>query len=411
MLREPVQGLVPGPVGQRPQLLGGGAAQLGLPRAERGERRLGDVLGIVHGGQLHQPHAVGPGHGGALGCLLGQPRLPGPAGPEQGDEPSPRQVLPDDPDVPFPPHETGQPHPQVPLPGRYGAAGRLGARPLARLRRGGGPGGAPPRARGLRRGGRGRGQELGVQGPQGRARVRAQAGGEGAADGVVGGQCLRRAPRVLQRADPQDLERLVQRALLAQGGQLREGALGLAQGQGRREPAPARVQAYGLPPGGLGRRVREIRQRRAAPQRQGLVVQGGRLGRVLRRGSGPREPLEAVQVDVLARRDQQVPAVRRAHRPVSQRPPQPGHQRLQRGRRIRRPVRVPHLGHEHVHRHRPPRAQRERRQQRPQARSADGDGGPVVADGLGSAENRVAHRPIVTGPRPGPVLLLASCAG
>lgn len=259
--------------------------------------------------------------------------------------------------------------------------------------------------------GRRRGQEGRVEGPQFGARVGAQAGGEVPADGVVGGQCLRRPARVPQRPDPQDLERLVQRALPAQDGQFREGPLGLAQGQGRREPAPARVHAHGLPADGLGRRFGQVRQCRAAPQRQGLVIAGGRLGGVLRGGSGPDEPLEAVQVDVLARGDEEVAALHRAHRPVSQRLPQPAHQGLERGRGVRRPVTVPHLRHEEVRLHRPSGAQRERGQQRAQACSADGDGCPVVAAGLGSTENRVTHGPIVAGPTPWPVLLLAPCPG
>ncbi|RPK53106.1 hypothetical protein EES37_02215 [Streptomyces sp. ADI91-18] len=403
---EPVEGAVAGPAGERPQLLGGGAAQLGLPRPERGEDGVGDVLRVVHGRQLHEPHPVGPAGGVlCLGGLLGEPGLPGPAGPEQRHEPGPREVLPDDADVVFAPDEGGEAGPQV--PGRQAPAGRGAVGGVVGRRGRQTRAGRVVRVGGVVRVGRGggrggRGQEGGVQGAQGGARVGAEAAGQLPAERVVGGQRLRRAAGVAQGADAEGVERLVQGGGRAQRGQLRERGLRLPEVEGGGEPAPARLRPQCLPPGGLRRPVRQRGQRRPAPQGEPLVVQGGRLGRVGGLGGRPGEAFEAVQVDVLPVGGQGVPALPGAHGRLPERPPQPGHQRLQRGHGVRGRVAVPYVGDERAHRHRPPRPQRERGQQRPQACSADGDGGAVVADGLGGAENRVAHRPILPDPGPGP---------
>ncbi len=238
-----------------------------------------------------------------------------------------------------------------------------------------------------------------MQGAQGRAGVRAEPVGQVTPYAVVGGQGLRRAARVAQGPDPQRLERLVQRLPRAQRGQLRQGALGLAEGQRRREPAPARLHPYGVPAGGLRGRVGQVREGGSAPQGEGLVVQDGGLGRVPRLAAGPGQPFEAVQVDVLAFGGQPVPAVGGQYGAVPQRPAQPAHQGLQGAHGVGRRGAVPHLVDQQPGRHRPPRAQRERRQERTQARPAHGHGSPVVAEGLGGAENRVTHRPIVPGPR------------
>ncbi len=250
-----------------------------------------------------------------------------------------------------------------------------------------------------------------MQGPQFRARVRAQPVGQLPAEAVVLGQRLGRAARVAQGPDAQGVQRLVQRLLRAHRGQLRQAPLRLAHGQARREPPPARVHPYGLPARGLRGRVRQVGEGRPAPQGEGLLVQGRRLGRVRRLASGPDQPLEAVQVDVLALGDQLVAALRGAHGRVPERPPQPGDQRLQGRHRVGRRIAVPHLDHEQPGGHHPPRPQRERCQERPKACSADGDGGPVVVDGLGGSEDRVTHRPIVPVPGTGPTQFSVRPAG
>ncbi|AWZ17533.1 hypothetical protein DRB96_41775 [Streptomyces sp. ICC1] len=261
----------------------------------------------------------------------------------------------------------------------------------------GGSGGGRGRSRGLAHG---RGQQVRVECAEGGARGGAQAAGQVAADLVVGGQCLRRAARVAQGADPQGLQRLVQRQPRAQRGQLGQGPFRLSQRQRGLQPAPAGLAPQRLPAGGLRLRPGQGAQRLAAPQGEGLVVQGGRVRRGGRGGRGrrAREPLEAVQVDVVAGAGEHVAALPRPHRLVPERPPQPSHQRLEGGRAVGRRVAVPDLGDERARRHRPPGPQRERGQERAQARPADGDGAPVVADGLGGAENRIAHRSIVSGP-------------
>ncbi len=284
--------------------------------------------------------------------------------------------------------------------GRAVGRGRAVARSRA-VGRGRAAGVCEPRRPG-RRAGALRGQEFGVQGAQGRSGVRAEPVGQVPAYVVVGGQRLRGAARVAQGPDPQRLERLVQGLPRAQLGQLRQGVLGPAQGQGRGEPAPARLHPYGLPARGLRGRVGQVREGGAAPQGEGLLVQGGRLGRVRCLGAGQGQPLEAVQVDVLALGGQPVAAGGGQHGRVPQRPSQPRHQRLQGGHGVGRRVAVPHLVDQQPGRYHPPRAQRERGQERTQAGSADGHGGPVVAEDLGGAENRVTHRPIVPGPRLGP---------
>ncbi len=407
VLGEPVEGVVPDPLGEGPQLLGGGAAQLGLAGAERGEGGFGDVLrvaGPVDGGEFDEPHPVGPGALVlGLGGLLGQPGLAGAAGSQQRDEAGSREVVADGADVVLAPDEGGQAGAQIAR--GHGGGGRGG---------GGGCGcgcdcgcGCGKRLGSRVRGG----QQFAVQGAQLRARVRAQPVGQLPAYDVVRGQRLRRAARVAQGPDAQRVQRLVHRVLRAQRGQLRQGPLCLAQRQGRGQPAPARVRPYGLPARGLRARVRQVGEGRAAPQGEGLVVPGRRLGRVAGRAPGADQPLEAVQVDVLPRGGQLVAALRGPHGCVPERPPQPGDQRLQGGHRVGGRIRVPHLGDEQPGRHHPPRPQRERGQQRPKARSADGHGGPVVVVGLGGSEDRVTHRPIVPAAGPGPTPFSGAAAG
>ena len=152
-----------------------------------------------------------------------------------------------------------------------------------------------------------------MQGAQFRARVGAEAVGEAVSYVLVGRQRLRGAARVAQGAQPQGLERLVQGVAVAQRGQFGQRLLGPAEGEGGGEAGAPGVQAAGLPAGRLGAAVGEVGEGRAAPQREGVVEEGGGLGRVAvgqRPGALRREPLEAVQVDVVGRGAQPVAAAR-----------------------------------------------------------------------------------------------------
>lgn len=233
-----------------------------------------------------------------------------------------------------------------------------------------------------------------MQGTQFGSRVGAETVGEELSYGFVARQCLRGAARVAQGAQAQDLEGLVQGVGVAEGGEVGEVLLGLAEGECRGEAGSVGVEAAGLPAGRLGGAVREVGEGGAAPEREGVVEDDGRLAGVAvgeRADALPGEPLEAVQVDVVGRRAQPVAALGGGDRVRAERPAQPAHQGLQRARGVGGRVRAPHLVDQYGRGHGPSRPQGEHGQQGTQPRPADRDGGAVATECLGGAENAVAH--------------------
>lgn len=226
------------------------------------------------------------------------------------------------------------------------------------------------------------------------ARVGAQPIGEEASYVLVPGEGLGRAAEVAQGAQPQRLEGFVQRVGVAQGGQFGQGALGLAEGEGRGVPGALRVQAPGLPAGGLGGAVGQIGEGLAVPQREGVVQQAGGLGGVALGEGGEAvagQPVEAGEVDVVGGGGEPVPAVGGGHGVRAERAPQPAHERLERAGGVGGRVRAPHLVHQHAHGHGPSGPQRQHAEQRTQPRSADRDGRTVGAERLSGAEKAIAH--------------------
>lgn len=141
-----------------------------------------------------------------------------------------------------------------------------------------------------------------MEAAQGRARTRAQAVCQEGADLFVGGQGLGGAPGVPQGAEAEGLEGFVEGVGVAEGGEVGEGGVCTAQGEGGGEAGAVGVEAAGLPAGGLGRAVGEVGERRALPEGERVVEDVGGLGRVAvgeRAGTLVRETFEAVQVDVV----------------------------------------------------------------------------------------------------------------
>jgi hypothetical protein len=177
--------------------------------------------------------------------------------------------------------------------------------------------------------------------------------------GAISGKGNQQEPRVPQRAQPQHLQPLVHRVLLAQRGELWQRLLRPAERQRRREACAAGVQSAGLPARGLGRTVGQIGQHRPLPQRERVVQKRRRLHRVAllqRPRPLPRATVETVQVHIVALGTQPVSAaIRRRHRRMPQRPPQPPDERLHRAHRVRRRIAGPHLVDEDADRNRTPR--------------------------------------------------------
>lgn len=105
--------------------------------------------------------------------------------------------------------------------------------------------------------------------------------------------------------------------VLAQGRQRGQGLAGPAEGDIGGEPRTPGFQVSTFGAGRLARRLREIGQRGAAPQRQGVVQQRGGLDRIAV-GQRPRplvrQLLKTVQVDIGGDGTEPVPAVYRGDR-------------------------------------------------------------------------------------------------
>lgn len=80
---------------------------------------------------------------------------------------------------------------------------------------------------------------------------------------------------------------------------------------------------------------------------------------------------------------------------MPERPPQPGHQRLERTGGVGGRFAVPHLADQHGRRDGPSDAQRQYGEESTQPRPAESDGRAVGAERLGRGEDPVAHGPIV----------------
>jgi hypothetical protein len=205
------------------------------------------------------------------------------------------------------------------------------------------------------------------------------------------------APAGHQRADELAAERLPQRMLDDEGGELVEHALGVPEGQ---VGVDARGQAGGpllLQPGDLRRRIGLVAhavQRRSAPQRQRRTQQLRRDGRLAagERGlAGRGEATEAVGVDDVARgQAQRVTAGVADDRVRAERPAQPRHDELQRvvgmGRELLAPQRVDGA----VDRDRRPAAD-EQEPEQPQRLAARPHGPAVRAQRLDGPEDAELH--------------------
>ena len=194
----------------------------------------------------------------------------------------------------------------------------------------------------------------------------------------------------------QGLQRLVQRVGGGQLGQLGQRA---CPARPRASSAASRARRASSRSASLRtaacRRVGQVGEGRAAPQGQRVVEQPGRLRRVAvgqRPGALVGEPLEAVEVDVVAGGRQPVAAVDGADRVVPEGPPQPPDQRLQRRRSRRRAGRRP-TPRRSARRGAPGRARSasavsSARSRAPRA----GAGVPSSREGLRGAEDAVADR-------------------
>lgn len=173
---------------------------------------------------------------------------------------------------------------------------------------------------------------------------------------------------------------------------------GPAEGEIGGEAAALGVQPAALGTRHLDTRVREVGEDRTAPERQGVIEQGGGTGRI-RCGQRPaalrRETFEAVQIDGVGPGAQPVAAVHRGDLGVPQGAAQPADQCLECTGRVGGRVRTPYVADQQLRGQCPAGSQRESGEQRTQACATEGDGGAVGPSGLGGAENSVMHRAIV----------------
>ncbi len=278
--------------------------ELCLAGPERAEDGGADRRSVAYGGEFGEVD----GSVVRLGGLQGEPCLADAAGPGEGDEPS---VVPGGGEVP----EFG-------VAADEGVqAGGQGDRPVPG---GDGPGGRPVPVGGgpvVR-------QEFGVQGAQFGPGVRAEPVREGRAHLLVRRQGLGGPSGRSQGADPQGLEGFVEGLSGGEGGERREDLVGPSQGQVGGEPVAARPRVPLFDPYDQGIRVpaREVGEGGAAPEPEGLVEQGGGPPGVPGgQGGGPvgGEPLEAVQVDVVAGGGEAVAAGLRGDGLPAQGPAQP----------------------------------------------------------------------------------------
>ena len=221
-------------------------------------------------------------------------------------------------------------------------------------------------------------------------RVNAELVGESPADRLVRGQRLRLPSGRGQRPHQQSGDLLIERVMGDQHLERSDVPARRIVGHLARQPGDRRVKLHPLQP---------------------LGVRGGELARVGQRGPPPQphrllqaplgqQPLEPERVHVIRLDRQPVPGRRLLNRLRStERPPGPGHQRLQRVGQVRGglvpPDRIAKLGGAH----RPPAGQREPRDQVAQPRAGDDDRGAPVVTHLKRTQDRDLHPSIVAEPR------------
>lgn len=246
----------------------------------------------------------------------------------------------------------------------------------------------------------------------GGARVGAQAVGEGAAGGLVGGEGVRCAVRVAQGADEEGVQRLVVRVRRGQFLQVRYGLVGVAQAHRRLDTGSGRLKVQRVR-AGCGGAVGEVREGGAAVQGEGLVqgVGGGlRVAVVEGRRALSYQALEDEQVDVVLGRRQAVAAGGEGDRVLAEGAAEAADQGLEGGGGVvRRGVR-PDLVDESVGGGDAAGAQGQGGEQGPESGAGYGYGGAVVVVGLGDAQDSVPHRIIVAGGT-GAALCFAGVAG
>ena len=243
-------------------------------------------------------------------------------------------------------------------------------------------------------------QHFQVYGPHFGSRVDAELVGQPGPQRLVGGERVRLPPGSGQRPHQQPGELLVQRVLRDQRLKLADAGGGPARVELPREEGDRRVQPQLLKAAGerLGE-VSGIRERRSAPQRQGL-------------GHGPLgdEPLKAQRVHVVGRDRQPVPGRRLLHgRRPAQCPAGPRDQGLQRVRHFGGERAVPDGLGKRAGAHRLPARQRQPGDQAAQPRAGDGHGAPPsswTSSGPSIATRTVLIVPAVATLRPGTGLRL-----
>ena len=230
-----------------------------------------------------------------------------------------------------------------------------------------------------------------------RRRVHAQLVGQHPAGVLVGGQRVRLPPGRLEGAHQLAAQPLPQRVGRGQLLKLGHEPGAAAQGQVGLDPVLDGAQPQLGQPGdrrGRERRVGHVGQRRPAPQAQRLGEQR-RPGDVVavrqRRPAPPGQLLERPGIHLAGVRRQ--PVARRAvlDRVAAQDPAQPGHQRLDRVRRVRRGVVRPQVVGQPLDRYRAPVPDRQPDQQAAQPGSAHRHGSPGVVADLERAQHPDPH--------------------
>jgi len=248
-----------------------------------------------------------------------------------------------------------------------------------------------------------------VDGGQGGRRIDAQLLGQHPPDVLVGRQRVRLPARRLERAHqlaPQPLtQQVLGRQLLQLGHQL--GAP--SQGQLSVDPVFEGGQPQLRQPGDRGRRergVRDIGQRRAAPlaERPGQQRRGLRQAPIGQR-TAPRAHLLLEDARVYANLVHHEPVTGRAelHGVPAGRAAQPRDQRLHRVGGVGRPLTVPQVLGQPLHRDRPAVGDGEPDQQGAQPGPADGQQGPGVVTDLQRPQDADPHSRLPRASRPCPL--------